>query len=628
VLAVDVNNLIENNNGCGTPVSGADPKLAPLANNNGNTRSFALLIGSPAIDAGDDITCAAAPVSNADQRGVTRPQGAHCDIGSYEKVAGTTYTVTNLNDSGAGSLRQAILDANANVPIEDTITFSVSGTILLGTSLPDITDNLVIDGSGQNVTISGQDAYRVLNLNSSMSLALNRLSIIKGLATGTTGGGLYGSGAVVTITYCNFSGNSAGWGGAIALQNSSLTIMDSNFTSNTATTAGGAIALEFGNATILDGTFSSNLSDEAGGAIWIYSQDLTVANSTFYNNNAELYGGGIALATTLSKLTVYNSTFSENSITDVTGLGAGIYNYNSTFSLKNTILANSLFGEDCYNAGTLASDVNNLVESHTGCGTPVSTADPMLRPLANNGGFTQTFSLQVGSPAIDAGDDATCAAFPVDNLDQRWVARPIGTHCDIGSFEAKNLTGVLTLRSIGTYDGYILESTETSTRGGTVNSTLTSFYLGDETGDKQYRSVLSFDTTSLPDDASITKVVLKIRKQGQVGSSPFGLLGVLRADVRKPWFGTSLNLIASDFQAAAQKIAVGTFGATPVSNWYSAILLSSGYPYINKTGTTQFKLYFTKGDNDDNAADYMKFFSGNYATASARPTLIIEYYIP
>ena len=49
---------------------------------------------------------------------------------------------------------------------------------------------------------------------------------------------------------------------------------------------------------------------------------------------------------------------------------------------------------------------------------------------------------------------------------------------------------------------------------------------------------------------------------------------------------------------------------------------------MNKTGTTQFRLRFLTDDNNDNAADYMKFFSGNYATASARPTLIIEYYVP
>jgi len=62
-----------------------DPNLGPLANNGGSTQTFRLLPGSPAKDAGDDATCAASPVNNLDQRGVTRPQGSHCDIGAIEQ---------------------------------------------------------------------------------------------------------------------------------------------------------------------------------------------------------------------------------------------------------------------------------------------------------------------------------------------------------------------------------------------------------------------------------------------------------------------------------------------------------------------------------------------------------------
>jgi hypothetical protein len=99
-------------------------------------------------------------------------------------------------------------------------------------------------------------------------------------------------------------------------------------------------------------------------------------------------------------------------------------------------------------------------------------------------------------------------------------------------------------------------------------------------------------------------------------------------DIRKPYFGTGLALALADFNAAAGKSNVATFSSTPLSGWYSAVMNSLAYPFINKTGTTQFRLYFTKDDNDDGAADYMKFFSGNYATAAARPTLTIIYYVP
>ena len=186
----------------------------------------------------------------------------------------------------------------------------------------------------------------------------------------------------------------------------------------------------------------------------------------------------------------------------------------------------------------------------------------------------------------------------------------------------------LTMQSTAAYDGWILESTENSGAGGTLNTTATTFNLGDETADRQYRSILSFNTATLPNTAVITNVTLKIRKQGQVGTNPFAILGGLKVDIRKPYFGTTVGLVVSDFKATPGKSAVGTFKSTPVSSWYSAVIGSTGFPYINKTGTTQFRLSFAKDDNDDMGADYMSFFSGNYTTVSARPTLIITYYVP
>ncbi len=113
-----------------------------------------------------------------------------------------------------------------------------------------------------------------------------------------------------------------------------------------------------------------------------------------------------------------------------------------------------------------------------------------------------------------------------------------------------------------------------------------------------------------------------------MGTNPFTILGALRADIRRPYFGTSIALQISDFQAGASKANVGTFGNTPVNYWYSALIGSAGYPYIDRAGTTQFRLRFVTDDNNDNGADYMKFFSGNYATAAARPTLVITYTLP
>ena len=195
-------------------------------------------------------------------------------------------------------------------------------------------------------------------------------------------------------------------------------------------------------------------------------------------------------------------------------------------------------------------------------------------------------------------------------------------------WKAEDIPQTSIFSSDAAQDGWILESTETSNVGGTLNNAATTFNLGDNDQDKQFRAILSFNTATLPDTAVITKVTLKIKKQGQVGTNPFTALGGLRVDIRKPFFGTNVDLVISDFQAAAGKPSVATFAVTPVNNWYSAAIGRAGFPQINLSGTTQFRLRFATDDNDNNSADYMKFFSGDYATASARPTLVIQYYVP
>ncbi len=127
-------------------------------------------------------------------------------------------------------------------------------------------------------------------------------------------------------------------------------------------------------------------------------------------------------------LILTNSTFSHNQ-------GGGLYNLpDGSLDLRNTILANSVSGVDCYNEGTVTNGANNLIEVNGSeafaCGIPVSTADPLLGPLADNGGLTGTMSFLSGSPAINAGNDVNCP-----NTDQRGVPRPHGVHCDIGAYE-------------------------------------------------------------------------------------------------------------------------------------------------------------------------------------------------
>lgn len=188
---------------------------------------------------------------------------------------------------------------------------------------------------------------------------------------------------------------------------------------------------------------------------------------------------------------------------------------------------------------------------------------------------------------------------------------------------------VMAFASQGAFDGWVLESTQTSDVGGTLNRTNTTFALGDDLANKQYRSVLHFDTSSLPDQAVITKVTLNILRQGLVGTDPFTTHGALRVDINKTFFGGANTLQAEDFQAAATSGSAGIFNPTPfVGSWYSAVLLSNAQSNVNPVGTTQLRLRFTLDDNNDASADYLLFYSGDYATITNQPRLIVEYYMP
>jgi hypothetical protein len=186
---------------------------------------------------------------------------------------------------------------------------------------------------------------------------------------------------------------------------------------------------------------------------------------------------------------------------------------------------------------------------------------------------------------------------------------------------------VLTLTSNAVADGWVLETAESSNKGGAMNSAATTFNLGDDALNRQYRAILSFNTAPLPDNAVITVVTLRIRKQGQVGAAnPFLTLGNIAVDIKKGNFGTPA-LQATDFQTVGSKSNGLTFTSTLVKGWYSRALAAANFIYINKAGNTQFRLRFTKDDNNNHIADYLKLFSGN-APAGLQPVLIIQYYVP
>jgi hypothetical protein len=166
-------------------------------------------------------------------------------------------------------------------------------------------------------------------------------------------------------------------------------------------------------------------TDRGGGIlIWIFNPTVVqVENVTIHDNHATVSGGGLDVAHGAAFLN--NVTISQNTAPD----GAGIHN-SGALSVANSILAENT-GGNC--GGTITSLGHNIDNGST-CGLSAAGDLPgtaiTLGPMHDNGGPTFTRALFYGSPAVDAGNDATCAI-----VDQRGVARPQMLHCDIGAFE-------------------------------------------------------------------------------------------------------------------------------------------------------------------------------------------------
>ncbi len=182
-------------------------------------------------------------------------------------------------------------------------------------------------------------------------------------------------------------------------------------------------------------------------------------------------------------------------------------------------------------------------------------------------------------------------------------------------------------KSRAPHDGWILESDEFSSVGGWLDKTATTFTVGDDQRDRQYRSIISFNTDSLPDNAFITSAQVNIKRQGLVGTDPFTTHGNLLLEIRNGLFSNDLDVSLSDFAAAPSSNVQDTFTTVNYS-WYTANLSGANLALVNKYGVTQFRLRFALDDNDDLSSDYMKFFSGDAPYEADYPQLIVTYVVP
>ncbi len=187
----------------------------------------------------------------------------------------------------------------------------------------------------------------------------------------------------------------------------------------------------------------------------------------------------------------------------------------------------------------------------------------------------------------------------------------------------------VTFTSAGAQDGWVLESGETTNVGGSSNATATTtsaLRLGDNNQDRQYKSVVSFDTSSIPDGATIVSVTLRLLRGTSSGTNPFTTHGTCWVDVSNGGFSGSTTLATGDFQAAATAVqAASLSNAASNGIWSTGNLNAAGLAVLNKTGTTQLRVYFNLDDNDDLGTDYLGYYSGENGTAANRPQLVVTY---
>jgi hypothetical protein len=398
-------------------------------------------------------------------------------------------TVTNTDDSGPGSLRQALADANDG----DTIEFAVTGAISLTTGELLVNRNIAITAPGPDtLTVErAQNAalFRIFHVTPGLTVTIRGLTITNGFNHFgfVSGGGIYNDHSNVTVSNCvltrnsatgqgGFSGgaigNDAGFSGSATLTIDQCTIDDNNVTDGITFNVGGGIfnfALGGGTGTVMikNSTISNNRAVQGGG---IFSDGgaqgnavVNINNSTFSNNAAQQDGGAIrsnGIESGHAVLIITNSTFSGNadlpnsvdcSCGQSTILNDGDPGANSaTVEVTNTIFNSGVAQRNVVNQGglfishgyNLTSDsgvvnTNGGTGGFDGKGDQINT-DPMLDPagLQNNGGPTQTVALLPGSPAIDSGDPSFT---PPPFFDQRGPGfdRVVNARIDKGSFEVQ-----------------------------------------------------------------------------------------------------------------------------------------------------------------------------------------------
>jgi hypothetical protein len=310
-----------------------------------------------------------------------------------------------------------------------------------------IEKDLVLQGAGRGLTIIDgmrrATAVRILGASDTTrpsDVTLADMTIRRGYAEGAGGGIAVGRDSRIVVEQCEITDNDADYaGGGISAYFADIAIADSVIHRNDSFTWGGGIYISGGSLTVRHSTLSENYG-AFGGGIYAYptspGTDVEIVNSTITRNYEGFMGGGIVCESAGGRWTISDSTITGNE-------GGGLVGYTSLeacraeMTVRNSIISGNSRG-DCIDLYSAQSAGHNLT-SDTTCGFSeagdIAGVDPLLEPLADNGGLTPTHALAPDSSAIDAGGD-DCSS-----MDQRGFDRPQDgdgdgvSKCDIGAFE-------------------------------------------------------------------------------------------------------------------------------------------------------------------------------------------------
>ncbi len=421
----------------GTEASATSIRSSTVTQNAADDDGGVLEVESGSVTlAGDQITH-----NSADDDGAVLYAYEHSGTVGAITVSGSTLDhnvgeeggVLYLDDAGALSVSQSSLEHNVTYYDGSAVYDEESGAITISNS--SVSDDGVAYYEGSAVY-----ADRDGSLTASSSTFDHDASSYDG-----DGGALDMDETDLRVSASTFEGNQTEAGGAIYVDGTSATatqsITTSTFANNSAgDEEGGAIYDDYGDLAVSDSTFTGNSATYYGGALYYESRDgLSLINDTFDGNQSGEYGGALYFDTTAStgSIELLNDTIARNTAY----YGGGIYAPDDADTIENTIVADNSGtkestdgGGDCYYQAEAADKGGNLDSDGTCFGESEAAGDqigvdPLLEPLASNGGPTETDALLPGSPAIGKAIGATCPT-----TDQRGVARSASA-CDVGAFQ-------------------------------------------------------------------------------------------------------------------------------------------------------------------------------------------------